>query len=173
MPSFPPFVSNSVDKLFFSPRRCVVYLPYCSQRHVTRQKILNWKQSLRFPSRPSISHEGINLMQLLLCEPEDRLGSQSSASVSRPNSLIIQSRRSSFILGQGSGVSNDGADLIKVSCSSLSSDLLKYKNNSADTPIFQGHRLAQHPSVPRTLLPRTSQSRGYAAFRLGYSSRGV
>ncbi|TFY69168.1 hypothetical protein EVJ58_g585 [Rhodofomes roseus] len=35
---FPPFVSNS--------------------RHVTRQKILNWKQSLRFPSRPRVSHEG-------------------------------------------------------------------------------------------------------------------
>ncbi|KAG5638870.1 hypothetical protein H0H81_009173 [Sphagnurus paluster] len=91
---FPPFVSNS--------------------RHVTRQKILNWKQSLRFPSRPRVSHEGVNLMQQLLCEPEDRLGSQSSASVSRPNSLIVQARRSSFIPQQGSSIGNDGADLIKA-----------------------------------------------------------
>ncbi|KAF5380439.1 hypothetical protein D9615_004608 [Tricholomella constricta] len=89
---FPPFVSNS--------------------RHVTRQKILNWKQSLRFPSRPRVSHEGVSLMQLLLCEPEDRLGSQASASVSRPNSMIA--RRSSFIPQHGSIVGNDGADLIKA-----------------------------------------------------------
>jgi len=91
---FPPFVSNS--------------------RHVTRQKILNWKQSLRFPSRPQVSHEGVNLMQQLLCEPEDRLGSQSSASVSRPNSMVMQARRSSFIPQHGSAVGNDGADLIKA-----------------------------------------------------------
>ncbi|KAG1867371.1 kinase-like domain-containing protein [Suillus subluteus] len=64
---YPPFVSNS--------------------RHVTRQKILNWKQSLKFPSRPRVSGEGVNLMQQLLCEPEDRLGSQAPASVSRPDSL--------------------------------------------------------------------------------------
>jgi len=91
---FPPFVSNS--------------------RHVTRQKILNWKQSLRFPSRPRVSHAGVNLMQQLLCEPEDRLGSQSSASVSRPNSMIMQARRSSFIPHYGSAVGNDGAELIKA-----------------------------------------------------------
>lgn len=84
------------------------------QRHVTRQKILNWKQSLRFPSRPRVSHEGVNLMQQLLCEPEDRLGSQASSSVSRPNSMIIQARRSSFIPPQGSAAGNDGADIIKV-----------------------------------------------------------
>ncbi|RDB25182.1 Serine/threonine-protein kinase CBK1 [Hypsizygus marmoreus] len=91
---FPPFVSNS--------------------RHVTRQKILNWKQSLRFPSRPRVSHEGVDLMQQLLCEPEDRLGSQSSSSVSRPNSMVIQARRSSFIPPQGNTVGNDGANIIKA-----------------------------------------------------------
>ncbi|PPR02421.1 hypothetical protein CVT26_011389 [Gymnopilus dilepis] len=89
---FPPFVSNS--------------------RHVTRQKILNWKQSLRFPSRPRVSHEGVNLMQQLLCEPEDRLGSQTTSSVSRPNSIVVQARRSAFIPQLGSS-SNDGAHLIK------------------------------------------------------------
>ncbi|KAF9524002.1 kinase-like domain-containing protein [Crepidotus variabilis] len=90
---FPPFVSNS--------------------RHVTRQKILNWKQSLRFPSRPRVSHEGVNLMQQLLCEPEDRLGSQSASSVSRPNSIVVQSRRSGFVPQPGVSSGNDGAHLIK------------------------------------------------------------
>ncbi|TCD71243.1 hypothetical protein EIP91_011721 [Steccherinum ochraceum] len=92
--SFPPFVSNS--------------------RHVTRQKILNWKQSLRFPSRPRVSHEGINLMEQLLCEPEDRLGSQASSSVSRPNSMIVQARRSGFIAPAGTSGNVDGANLIKA-----------------------------------------------------------
>ena len=85
------------------------------KRHVTRQKILNWKQSLKFPSRPQVSHEGINLMQQLLCEPEDRLGSQASSSVSRPNSMVIQARRSGFVLPNiQSGKSVDGAEHIKV-----------------------------------------------------------
>ncbi|KAI0051243.1 kinase-like protein [Auriscalpium vulgare] len=91
---YPPFVSNS--------------------RHVTRQKILNWKQSLRFPSRPRVSHEGVDLMKQLLCEPEDRLGSQASASVTRPNSMIVQARRSGFITPSGGLGSVDGADLIKA-----------------------------------------------------------
>lgn len=91
---FPPFVSNS--------------------RHVTRQKILNWKQSLRFPSKPRVSHEGVNLMQQLLCEPEDRLGSQTSSSVNRPDAFVVQARRSSFIPHYGSTGSVDGAELIKT-----------------------------------------------------------
>ncbi|KAJ2914388.1 hypothetical protein MD484_g6031, partial [Candolleomyces efflorescens] len=91
---FPPFVSNS--------------------RHVTRQKILNWKQSLRFPSRPRVSHEGVNLMQQLLCEPEDRLGSQTPGSVSRPELYSTYGRRSGFMRQAGSLVSVDGAHLIKA-----------------------------------------------------------
>jgi len=91
---FPPFVSNS--------------------RHVTRQKILNWKQSLRFPSRPRVSHEGINLMQQLLAEPEDRLGSQALASVSRPDSIVVQARRSGFVPQLGTLTENDGAHVIKA-----------------------------------------------------------
>ncbi|KAF8160836.1 kinase-like protein [Crassisporium funariophilum] len=91
---FPPFVSNS--------------------RHVTRQKILNWRQSLRFPSRPRVSHEGVKLMQQLLCEPEDRLGSQTSSSVSRPNSIVMQARRSSFIPPVGVSGDSDGVHLIKA-----------------------------------------------------------
>ncbi|EPQ57548.1 kinase-like protein [Gloeophyllum trabeum ATCC 11539] len=91
---YPPFVSNS--------------------RHVTRQKILNWRQSLRFPSRPRVSHEGVDLMQQLLCEPEDRLGSQASASTTRPNSLVMQARRSGFVTPTGMTGSVDGAELIKA-----------------------------------------------------------
>ncbi|PFH53787.1 hypothetical protein AMATHDRAFT_187183 [Amanita thiersii Skay4041] len=91
---YPPFVSNS--------------------RHVTRQKILNWKQSLRFPSRPHVSHEGVNLMQQLLCEAEDRLGSQVPASISRPDSLVVHARRSGFIPYHGGSNSVDGAEYIKA-----------------------------------------------------------
>ena len=56
-------------------------------------------------------------MEQLLCEPEDRLGSQASSSVSRPNSMIVQARRSGFITPQGMG-SVDGAHLIKVASAS-------------------------------------------------------
>ncbi|KAG8932846.1 hypothetical protein FRC03_000163 [Tulasnella sp. 419] len=90
----PPFMSNS--------------------RHVTRQKILNWKQSLKFPSRPRVSREAISFMEQLLCEPEDRLGSQTSASVTRPNSLAMQARRSGFIASHGALGSVDGAELLKA-----------------------------------------------------------
>ena len=83
------------------------------QRHVTRQKILNWRQSLRFPNKPAVSREGIDLMQQLLREPEDRLGSQAASSTIRPNSQIVNARRSGF-LAAAAGSSNDGADLIKV-----------------------------------------------------------
>ncbi|EIW83144.1 kinase-like protein [Coniophora puteana RWD-64-598 SS2] len=91
---FPPFVSNS--------------------RHVTRQKILNWRQSLKFPSRPHVSQEGINLMKQLLCEPEDRLGSQASSSVFRPDSLAVHGRRSGFMLPGTATGCIDGAHLIKA-----------------------------------------------------------
>jgi len=61
-----------------------------------------------------VSHEGVNLIQQLLCEPEDRLGSQSSASVSRPDSLIVQARRSAFIATRSADGSVDGAEFIKA-----------------------------------------------------------
>jgi len=91
---YPPFVNNS--------------------RHVTRQNILNWKQSLRFPALPRVSHEAVDLMQQLLCEPEDRLGSQASSSVVRPNSMIVQARRSALITSSGATRGGDGAELIKA-----------------------------------------------------------
>jgi len=76
---------------------------------------LNWKQSLRFPALPRVSHEAIDLMQQLLCEPEDRLGSQASSSVVRPNSMIVQARRSALITPSGATRGGDGAELIKAS----------------------------------------------------------
>lgn len=125
-----PAVCQQFRKCFScSPRHCLPLPPFTQtvvsfalslQRHVTRQKILNWKQSLRFPSRPRVTHEGINLMEQLLCEPEDRLGSQSSASVSRPNSIIVNARRSGFIPMHSTSGTPGGADLIKVYSSSHS-----------------------------------------------------
>ncbi|CAE6458276.1 unnamed protein product, partial [Rhizoctonia solani] len=79
---YPPFVSNS--------------------RHVTRQKILNWRTSLRFPPRPKISREGVDLMARLLCEPEDRIGAQGGLPAT-------MNRRSGFF-----GGSLDGAADIKA-----------------------------------------------------------
>ena len=53
-------------------------------------------------------------MQQLLCEPEDRLGSQTPGSVSRPELYSTYGRRSGFMRQAGSLVSVDGAHLIKV-----------------------------------------------------------
>ncbi|KAL0578287.1 hypothetical protein V5O48_003698 [Marasmius crinis-equi] len=89
---FPPFVSNS--------------------RHQTRTKILNWKLSLKFPSRPQVSREGVNLIQQLLCEPEDRLGSQ--AIVSRPPSSFAQPGMRSGFRPSMERAGADGAHLIKA-----------------------------------------------------------
>ncbi|KAJ7793069.1 hypothetical protein B0H14DRAFT_2928349 [Mycena olivaceomarginata] len=58
-----------------------------------------------------VSHDGVNVMQQLLCEPEDRLGSQASVSVSRPKSMVMQARRSGFMAPSGTV---DGANFIKV-----------------------------------------------------------
>lgn len=54
-------------------------------------------------------------MEQLLCEPEDRLGSQSTVSVSRPNSMAVAARQSGFMATPGTSSGVDGADLIKAS----------------------------------------------------------
>lgn len=72
------------------------YPPFVSKsRHLTRQKILNWKQTLRFPPKPKISREAQDFITRLICEKDDRLGSTSHVSVSRPNSLLQGSRQPS------------------------------------------------------------------------------
>lgn len=52
---FPPFVGKS--------------------RHITRMKILNYRQHLEMPVLPSASRQAKNLIKRLICEREDRLGS--------------------------------------------------------------------------------------------------
>ncbi|KAG5219604.1 kinase domain-containing protein [Salix suchowensis] len=153
------------------PPPCPALLTPAPQRHVTRQKILNWKQSLRFPSRPRVSHEGVSLMQQLLCEPEDRLGSQTSASVMRPDSMVVQARRSGFINPSGSTTSVDGVEHIKVN--SNSSQLSSGFNVSNLHRLIRGSRELIGPTFTGTLHPtaRTTQPRGHKALRPRYPTR--
>ena len=100
------------------------YPPFVSKSRLqTRQKIMQWRSSLRFPPRPRVSREAQDLISSLLCEKEDRLGSRNAASVSRPNSAITQ-RRSGFnlnvaaaggsALGGHERAMYEGADEIKA-----------------------------------------------------------
>lgn len=89
------------------------YPPFVSKsRHLTRQKILNWRQTLRFPPRPKVSREAQDFIARLVCEREDRLGSTSMASVSRPNSVLQNARRSGFNAKAGTNASGlqDGVE---------------------------------------------------------------
>ncbi|CCJ30283.1 unnamed protein product [Pneumocystis jirovecii] len=54
---FPPFVSKT--------------------KHATRIKILNWRQTLHFPTTPHVSKEAQDLIKMLICDHKDRLGSTS------------------------------------------------------------------------------------------------
>jgi protein-serine/threonine kinase len=97
------------------------YPPFVSKnRQITRGKIMNWRTSLRFPSRPRISREAQDLITNLICEREDRLGSKASSSASRPNSIIVH-RRNSFLLAASPSLPNSldremmrGADALKA-----------------------------------------------------------
>ncbi|PWN39616.1 kinase-like protein [Ceraceosorus guamensis] len=85
------------------------YPPFVSKsRHLTRQKILNWRQTLKFPPKPRVSKDAQDFIMRLICEKDDRLGSQSTASVSRPNSLLQGSRqqRSGFAATNHGGASS-------------------------------------------------------------------
>lgn len=84
------------------------YPPFVSKsRQLTRQKIVNWQQHLKFPSKPRVSREAQDFIARLLCDKGDRLGSQSSASVNRPNSLIQNARRQSGFAA-GAAASSSG-----------------------------------------------------------------
>lgn len=98
------------------------YPPFVSKSRLqTRQKIMNWRSSLRFPAHPRVSREAQDLITSLICEKEDRLGSRGTASLSRPNSVLTQ-RRSEFNLNTAGGPApggydrnmNEGADEIKA-----------------------------------------------------------
>jgi len=72
--------------------------PFCSKsRLATRQKIVNWQQTLRFPARPHLSHDAQDLIKRLICEKEDRLGSSPYAASTRPNSLYAANRRPAML----------------------------------------------------------------------------
>ncbi|WVQ95741.1 hypothetical protein IAU59_002840 [Kwoniella sp. CBS 9459] len=86
---YPPFVSSS--------------------RHVTRQKILNWRTTLKFPPKPRLSPDCIDLMLKLICEPEDRLGTPPR----EKSSVLTSSNKGSTIRRGFKGLGNDGADMIK------------------------------------------------------------
>ncbi|GAA6000091.1 hypothetical protein JCM10207_006048 [Rhodosporidiobolus poonsookiae] len=94
------------------------YPPFVSKsRQETKQKILNYRQYLRFPSRPRVSREAQDFILSLLTEPEQRLGSRQRNTSQRPNSVIVQ-RRSGFLSATGpdstlNGVADDGADELK------------------------------------------------------------
>ncbi|GJJ76388.1 hypothetical protein EMPS_08747 [Entomortierella parvispora] len=51
------------------------YPPFISKsRHTTRLKIINWRQTLKFPAKPKVSKEVQDLIEKLICEKEFRLG---------------------------------------------------------------------------------------------------
>ena len=100
------------------------YPPFVSKnRQVTRQKILTWRQSLRFPSKPAVSREAQDLICRLICEKEDRLGASpfvAGSSAAKPNSVLLGQRRMPAaaaprgVGGGGGGALDDGADEIKA-----------------------------------------------------------
>ncbi|KAJ3043510.1 hypothetical protein HDV00_004899 [Rhizophlyctis rosea] len=63
------------------------YPPFVSKtRQQTKQKILNWRKTLRFPTQPpydSISPEAKDFISSLICDASDRLGANESSSLSR------------------------------------------------------------------------------------------
>lgn len=81
---------------------------------------MTWKTSLRFPAKPRISREAQDFISSLICEREDRLGSRGTiAGASRPNSVVMNQRRSGFLAGAApgaptSGVQADGVEEIMV-----------------------------------------------------------
>jgi hypothetical protein len=56
---FPPFSSDS--------------------RQTTKLRIVNWRQTLRFPSKPRISTDARDLLERLICDHQNRLGANGGA----------------------------------------------------------------------------------------------
>ncbi|TPX32057.1 hypothetical protein SmJEL517_g04763 [Synchytrium microbalum] len=49
--------------------------PFCSKnRQHTKVKIVNWRQTLRFPSKPVVSREAQDLIEHLICDMDSRYG---------------------------------------------------------------------------------------------------
>jgi hypothetical protein len=72
--------------------------PFVSKsRNVTRQKIINWRTNLKFPSKPVISKEAHSFIESLICEKENRLGStvDSPSVILTPNDPSTNRHRNS------------------------------------------------------------------------------
>ncbi|KAJ3321039.1 hypothetical protein HDU93_003439, partial [Gonapodya sp. JEL0774] len=66
------------------------YPPFCSKnRQNTKVKIINWRQTLRFPSKPAVGIAAIDFISSLCCEKEDRLGCnlKLAAEMNRPHNV--------------------------------------------------------------------------------------
>ncbi|CAE7055198.1 unnamed protein product [Rhizoctonia solani] len=92
---YPPFVSVTVNILFISP--ITPLNPSSAPRYASKDS-----QLADTPSLPAPTREGVDLMARLLCEPEDRIGSQGALPAG-------MNRRSGFL-----GGSLDGAADIKA-----------------------------------------------------------
>ena len=58
------------------------YPPFSSDsRQTTKLRIVNWRQTLRFPSKPRISTEARDLLERLICDHQNRLGANGAGAV--------------------------------------------------------------------------------------------
>ena len=65
----------SVGVIFFE--MVVGYPPFfADEPSVTCQKILHWKQTLQIPKEACLSRAGTDLIEKLVCDPQDRLGAR-------------------------------------------------------------------------------------------------
>ncbi|RKO98100.1 hypothetical protein CXG81DRAFT_567, partial [Caulochytrium protostelioides] len=65
--------------------------PFCSKnRYHTKLKIINWRQTLRFPADPAVSDVACDLMSRLCCDKLDRLGrGAAGADTAAPNGITV------------------------------------------------------------------------------------
>jgi len=58
------------------------YPPFSSDsRQTTKLKIVNWRETLRFPSKPKVSAEARDLIERLICDHQNRLGANGADEV--------------------------------------------------------------------------------------------
>ena len=117
----PPFVGSSVrvvrpsfnhtrliSRSDISPvEKCKLIILSVNSK-LTVYRSLNWKDTLKFPPKPRLTAQCTDLMTKLLCEPENRLGSQPGI---KPSILSV---RSVLGLSGSEGLGSDGAEQIKA-----------------------------------------------------------
>lgn len=66
------------------------YPPFTARsRQITRNKIIQWRTNLRFPSQPPISSQAQDFIESLICDRASRLGSRGAPVRSRPPSFCL------------------------------------------------------------------------------------